>query len=366
MPLFPMAVLVASVALAQPTTRPIPPATVAATRPVFRPAPRPLGEPLGKVPLRDLCRLSMENGQIEVTTTLQSTSAMARPVTIPELDGQSKVICHDYIYSLENLLTRPDGRHITTKVDVRTANVNIEQTVQEGQQIHTVALYQSRSDSRTGLKAGQVRLTVTSTVTGAATRPQQISWQAEDLGALRRQRPAEIDQYLRPVLRTLHAEHLLAPEPWAAHQVLADPQPAAQLHADVMELVAKLDADAYLDRQEAAARLQKMGGHAAAVLSRLDRGRLSHEQRLAVERILQSPQTLSAAMIQSLRNDPNFLLDCLYVPDRSVRAAALARLQQMRPDVKFDIDADPDARAAGVARLRAALASVTPPQAGDR
>lgn len=345
---------------AQPASRPVgatsgPPSTrPVATRPV-RPPPA-LGEPLGKMPLRDLCRLAVENGQIEIITGLSGGIGFRRPVAVPELGGQTLVSCNDYIYTMENTVTGPDDCKTITKVNVNTSAVIIDQSVQRGNHVRTVALHQARTDSHTGPKTGQVRLTITDTVVGSTTRPQPTVVDAANLAEFRRTRRAEMEQHVRPILRLLRAEHVMAPEPWEAHQVLTERGPDDKVRAAVMDLLARLDADSYQQRQDAAAQLEKMGGHAAAILSRLDRDSLSHEQRLTIDRILKSPRTLSSQIIQSLRNDVHFVLDCLYVDDRDVREAALARLRQLYRDVTFDIDADSDARTTAINVLRTRLA----------
>ena len=54
---------------------------------------------------------------------------------------------------------------------------------------------------------------------------------------------------------------------------------------------------------------------------------------------VKSSNTLPAETTQRLRQDPHFLLDCLYFDDAEVRAAALGRLDDFQPVM---LHANPD------------------------
>ena len=181
-----------------------------------------------------------------------------------------------------------------------------------------------------------------------------IQYIAPDFATLRRQHPKEIDQYLRPLLRQLQMESVLAADPMVAWQVFADdlkPDPATL--TIVQALLPALDSDSFQDRDRALQSLQEKGLPVAVAITHLDRSKLSDQQNMLLDTAMAAFQPQRGADLSKWRNDQEFLLDCLYTEDLAIRTAALEALQRKlaRP-VKFDVTADFATRSAAVDAMR--------------
>ena len=180
---------------------------------------------------------------------------------------------------------------------------------------------------------------------------------APDFQTMMREHPAEADQFIRPLFRSIGQDAALAPDDHVAWQVLSghwqlDPSLAAR----VREMLPALnDADFHV-RDRALSELDSMGMPGAAVLLHLDRVNLTPEQNLMIDRTLAPFEQLSAKDADRLRGNVQFLLDCLYVGDRDVRAAALDQLRQVTgKDLAFNVDGQESDRSAAVSALRKQL-----------
>jgi len=188
--------------------------------------------------------------------------------------------------------------------------------------------------------------------------PRNFSMQAADFQTLLREHGRETEEYIRPLFRQLGQESALAPDGRVAWQVLADHwQPNAELAEKVRQLLPTLNDVDFHARDKALAQLESMGMPGAAVLLHLDRLGLSPEQNLLIDRTLAPFAQLSPRDATRLRSDTDFLMDCLYVSNAEVRAAALDRLKQVTgKELSFDLEAPESARPAAVSELRKQLA----------
>ena len=181
-----------------------------------------------------------------------------------------------------------------------------------------------------------------------------IQYIAPDFATLRRQHPKEIDQYLRPLLRQLQMESVLAADPMVAWQVFADdlkPDPATL--TIVQALLPALDSDSFQDRDRALQSLQQKGLPVAVAITHLDRSKLSDQQNMLLDTAMAAFQPQRGTDLSKWRNDTDFLLDCLYTEDLAIRTAALDALQKkLGKTVKFDVTADFSARSAAVDAMR--------------
>lgn len=202
---------------------------------------------------------------------------------------------------------------------------------------------------------------ISDTLTGSTRVDRRID--ALSFDALRREHAAEVEQYLRPVIRRLGFEStVFRVEPRIAWQVLGTSEaidPAVRRR--VAALVAELGDPAYARREAARAALEAIGSAAALVLAGGDRAALSPEAASAVDALLADLAPLGEAERSRLADDRAFLLDCLMVEDRDVRALALARLRRVSgAAVEFNLDAPEAARAAAVEALRPRLGAGAP------
>jgi hypothetical protein len=181
-----------------------------------------------------------------------------------------------------------------------------------------------------------------------------IQYLAPDFATLRRQHPKEIDQYLRPLLRQLQMESVLAADPMIAWQVFAEDLKPDQATLKAVEaLLPALDSDSFQDRDRALQALQQKGLAVAIAITHLDRGKLSDQQNMLLDTAMAAFQPQRGADLSKWRSDQDFLLDCLYTEDPAIRTAALDALQKKlaRP-VKFDVTADFEARRSAIDALR--------------
>ena len=178
--------------------------------------------------------------------------------------------------------------------------------------------------------------------------------EASDLRALVRDHPGEAEKYVRPLLRDLGQKSLLEPEARTAWQVFPDRwRPDPEAARKVRELLPGLGGADFHSREAAEAGLRRLGDAGTAVLLHTDRAGLSPEQNLGIDRLLADLHPLSAAEAAGLRDDTEFLLDCLTIDDAKLRAAALDRLRELSgKDLSFDPDAPDADRDAALSVLR--------------
>lgn len=187
---------------------------------------------------------------------------------------------------------------------------------------------------------------------------------ASDLPALIREHPREVDEYLRPALRQLGIESLVAVDQRVAWQVFSDQwTPDEQTSRKVNEILPLLNSPDYRRREAATRQLQQLGVAGALALLHLDRTGLSEEQKTRIDSVIAAYQTLSPDEARKLREDVGFLLDCLLIDDPRLRHAALEQLRKVagRP-IEFDEQADASHRSDQAAKLRGQL---LPPPAGQ-
>lgn len=248
--------------------------------------------------------------------------------------------------------------NVTVSLKPQDHSLQLSKTVQtSGGPMYEVIFTQNRAQTSGG--SGFVQLIIVQTrAAGAA--PDQINLEGADFFSFVREHPVETEQHLRPLFREFGQEAVFAPDSTTAWQVFSDlwqPDPAVAKY--VQALLPALDADDYHTRNAAQLRLQRLGQDGAAVMIHLDRSRLSAEQNARIDRALVPFAQLPSREAVRLRSDPEFLLDCLYSDNVSLRTAAVNRLKQtIRPDLQFDVNASPEARATAVGALRAQLVPV--------
>lgn len=190
---------------------------------------------------------------------------------------------------------------------------------------------------------------------------------APDLITLRRNHARDVDQYLRPLLRELGLESLLAAELAMAYQVFApDLKPDAAAQEQLAKLLPALDDDSYARQQEALRQIGRLGLAGAVAIAHLDRSKLSAQQNVLLDAAV-APFAPAQTAPRVLRNDVDFLVDCLYLTDPTICAAALRQLQRITGrQLDFDVGAQGERRAAAVDELRAAVHRKEPPAGAGR
>jgi hypothetical protein len=327
-----------------------------------------------ELPASDLAAvisIHVEKSGLAVFTTLPPTVGPAR-VKIKNLPGLCRVNIHmpegrktaasytPEIFSFEHFDFSQPGTTTATTVQVTGWNLQVSQDIESPTDMKQVSLVQTPPDASDG-NVG-IRLRVTVQGNNGDPPAVNIERSAADFLSLRRQYPSDTARYLEPIFRDLHAEAaVFGPDRKLAWEVFApDAATDPKVNAAVKQILARLDADNFRDREAAAADLQKLGQPAAICLSRWNRAGLSPEVNSRIDAFLSSYRPLPDADAQRLRGDVNFLIDCLYDNDNFIVQSALARLHQVTGrTIQFDPALRDDARRAAIDQLRQSLTPTT-------
>jgi hypothetical protein len=310
----------------------------------------------------DVVQVFVHDNDLVLTSKLAPTEQAV--VRAPGLGGLTTVrITHDQrdptmppvdTFNLDNVdYTVPGIVAIHTSINQSPGKLTLSQDHDRiDDQLHSVQLIQTTGEIGEG--DHRVMLYVQVTV------PPEVNKKlaADSIVDLRRRYPAETQTYLEPIFRTLRQEGFLSQvDPRLAWQVFAEAfVPSPKLQSDLKTVLAKLDSDDYQERQAASRTLNDLGQPAALALMRVDRKSLSDEQRGRVDAFVAKFRTVQPEEAERLRNDRDFLLDCLYAEDLGIRTRALDQLRKVtgRP-VEFDLSADAAHRLTAIEKLRAAI-----------
>jgi hypothetical protein len=188
-----------------------------------------------------------------------------------------------------------------------------------------------------------------------------------DFATLLHKHPREVDEYLRPLLRELKLDNLFAVDDTTAWQVFADQwQGNPKVASEVARLLPELDRDVYPAREAARQALIELGPDAALVVYRMNRQGLSPEQRCQLDALLTLNSFVSRAEAARLKTSSDFLLDCLYSQNPTIRQIAAHGLaEKLKHEVTVDAT-DAEKRAQQVEALRTELGrgATTPEEKG--
>lgn len=315
---------------------------------------------LGRHRLEELMRLRVDGRFLSLSTPLAGVpNDQPRRVTIDNLPGFTFLNVHrdPSTGSLDRYsLSAADfpRERITTTISVsyQGGSLTITRSTRTADAMHQVIFMQQRGVQSSGGDAVELFI-----VSSSDYQPQQLTFTSADFLSFLRDHPEQTDVYIRPMLRQLHCEALLCPDPSVAWQVFSDlrkPDPVMARRVDeVLPSLKDLD---YHTRNQGLVKLRQLGREAVDVIENMDRSKLTPEQNVRLDRFLLQYEQLSPKEVGRLRADPTFLLDCLYSDDQSVRQAAADRLRTtFRPDLDFDVNAPLDTRTAAVATLRQQL-----------
>lgn len=318
---------------------------------------------LGEYDLGEVIRFSFRGGRLRPVTQLVLPSGTTYALKLKGMPGAAKV----QIISDASGLSGPDHNFIQfgyRDLTVR-GTIAVYTDVLCGPELLNVS-------QSTDLPGGD-ELTV-QLVPGAAgpravtlyiqLAPQRaIHYSAGSVAELALKYPQQVDEHLRPIFRLLRQEQVaFEADPRMACQILSADWPVDPKTADATNAaVARLAADSYADREAATGALLALGEPAAIYLMHADLRHMTTEQAMRVDLFLAPYRPLSEEEAQQLRSDADFLLDCLYSPDATVRSLALQRLRKVSGRA---IDLDPHASGAdfeaAVADLRQALVASMP------
>ena len=329
---------------------------------------------IGKSDIESIAQLSLKNGNLVLQTTHEPTTEMSR-VLVPgptgpcllnlrRSDAPASPSTQPYVPDVL-MLQRYDTQNPEAVIDcitiqVSALNLQFSRDMETNDVVTQVSYVQSwyPSEPTFGTPAeSPVRLRVTLPGKDGGTGT-TISRDEKDFATLRQKYPEDCEKYLLPIFRALHAEALFfAPTRDLAMQVFAsDEKPDPAIEAKVRELVSKLNAQDFRTRKSATNELTALGPPAAVVLMHLDRSGMSLEQSTRIDAIIGSYQPGDSQRASQLRNDPRFLLNCLYLNDPFITPKALERLQQVvgKP-IQFDPNQSSDTRYEALQQLRESI-----------
>lgn len=316
-------------------------------------------------PVTDVVAFNYDHGRLLVHTNLENTENPAR-VDFKGMPGSAVI----RIFSPPNAkssppkyfnldyydFSRPDLIDMHIQVLAGPATEQVVQDFEYPDRTESISMQQSLGPP--GAESVWLRVQVVPEV-GGLDKAMSIAMTAPSFEDLRREHAREVDRYVRPIFHDLQQEaEVFRPDPKVAWQVLGSEwKPDPQLLAKVDEILKRLRAAKFQDREEATVELQQIGEPAAQVLTRMKRDGWSEEQRTRVDAFLGAYHPVKTDEAVRLGTDVDFLLDCLYSDDATVRQLASAQLARVTGKrISLDPRLDEADRAAAVANLRSKLA----------
>lgn len=310
-----------------------------------------------------ILKLCVEDGKLAPDTGLSPwPNFMARRANIDGLTAPAVITYTQYIpddpngrqfeitlesypdndtYSRLHLLWRPIGP--------RANEISIESTDQTSDTFRRVLYMQAPLSAR---------LIVFGNGNATDGEPQTFNVGEKDFATVRQKHPRQVERWLRPIFRQLQQDAAFAPDVSAAWQVLADDWPVQpQVTEQILRILPQLDAEPWRARDAASSDLASLGLQGATAILRLDRRGLTFEQNVRLDEVVSRFRRLPETDARHLGDDPQFLLDCQYSADKTVRQLAAARLTHvLAHPLALDPDAPDAERNAQADALRAQLA----------
>jgi hypothetical protein len=308
-------------------------------------------------------RLAVEQGQLALHTTLKPTPSIERRrADIDGLPSGAIVVYTEFVpghpdgtqfeftfedypdplsYGRIHLLWRPNPSG--------PGELSMESTRQKAHGQYARVIYQQYP--------GQVLLIAYGADNASDRDAENVNLVERNFSELRRRHPAAVEKWLRPVFHRLQQDAVFAADSNAAWQILMDDWPVdAQYQRRVEALVPDLRAPSWSSRNRAANQLASFGREGATVIARLPREHMTIEQNVRLDEILSRFHPLPAEDVKALRSNPNFLLDCEYSDDATVRKLAAARLARVLGHrLDLNLDAPEALRAEAIEKIRSEI-----------
>jgi hypothetical protein len=291
---------------------------------------------LDKHRMSDLLQLQVKDRQLELTTSLtpwpdfagrrveldgiQAPASITYAQLVPDDPAarQFEFRFEDYpngdVFGQLRLQWHPSGAG-------RGGDLSIEKAEQTSHSFLRVFYMQN---------SGMARLLVFSNDASSGQNMQSFNYMEKDFATLRRRHPSEIRDWLRPVLHWIQQDAVFAPDVNEAWQVLESEWPVTdQTQQAVARLLPQLNDERSSVRNRAADALAALGRDGASAIIRLDRQQLSLEQIVRLDEVVARFNRMPDDAVRRLKANPDFLLDCEYCPDLTVRALAAERLRKL-------------------------------------
>jgi hypothetical protein len=331
--------------------------------------------------VEDVVRFSLRAGDLSVTSTIKNDVSGQRQIRLRGMPGMTRVQVGTRFrgpmgitpfFELNHTqFAEPDGGvAVQTRIAAQGGSMRLERTARVGDVTTRVSFSQGATFSRRGRfeprdagaggGAGErVRLRANSSQPVAPASPPEDSWEAPTFAELLRKYPGPVARYLGPLFRDFGQDaEVFRVDARLGWQLFPDAVESNEAtSAAIAQLVDRLDADDFRERERATAELEALGGPAMLALADIDRGPLSPEQNTRIDAILSRYAQLDESEAAALLDDAEFLLRCFtYCDLEPLRAAAAKALSRKLADDELGLDATaklPDrVRAADVARER--------------
>jgi hypothetical protein len=230
----------------------------------------------------------------------------------------------------------------------KSGELSIEKSEQTSSSFYRVFYFQN---------PGMARLLVFANDASADHNLQSFNYLEPDFATLRQRHPAEVQDWLRPVLHRLQQDAVFAPELNAAWQVLASQWPVPpQVTQEVGRLVPELDNAQSRVRNHAANQLADLGRDGATAILRLDRTGLSLQQNVRLDEVVARFRRMPRATAYRLEGNVDFLLDAEYCDDATVRSLAAQKLETiLGHPLSLDVNSIGPARLDAIEAIRLGL-----------
>lgn len=322
----------------------------------------------GTFKMTDVCRFEQKDGKWVCTTNLpgSKTKRGAMRVKIEGIPGVS-IVSMNYARDGERPETftfsntrfdDKDAVQITTQITFNYGALSIGRYAQMLDGYRNVTLSQGEMEwdewNRPQAPVG-AQLMVQCEDGKGETAGANVSLSGKDLLELRRQYPKAVDEHLRPVLRQLQLESLLAADPLMAWHVFGgEMRPDEAMLSRLGALLPALDSDDFKARLTAMDAIRGLGLPGAVAATHLDRSKLTDQQDVLLAAALGQHKPRGGVDVEACREDVGFLIDCLYCEDVRLREAALGKLRQKvgSAAVSFDVRAEFARRCDAIEELR--------------
>jgi|GEM_PF-6502450 len=300
----------------------------------------------------EACTFGVKDGRLHLQVKLPvQEGAASRSLRLAVPGGSGTVTSGKGTFILNINQPRDRGNTGRLMIHQLSGQLNISRTTSTGDSSQQITYVQNENTP-----GGALQLTVLILENRTGQVLSQNAYTAANLSEMRRRHANALRQHLGPILRMFNSNIAMGVDLGTARQVLSEPQPKAELAATVRDLVAKLDVEAFAQREAAATKLKGLGADVGPLLRALDRSQLSEHQKLVLAEIVNSLNQLSVEELNRLRRDREFLIDCLYCEEADLTEKALAQLQVVvgKP-VEFDNKLSGESRDKAIEALRAKL-----------
>jgi hypothetical protein len=319
--------------------------------------------PLEKANLRDILRLNVENRMLILRTSIPSTQGdgyslanlpkLKKPALVRIQSGTDKqtnpVIPTNFQFTINDYSVK--NRITTLSISEQQNYITISKSCQFPEGYSNIQFIERMGDND---RSAQLIISEN----GIKDEPSlNINIETSDFFVLLNNYPDECHLWLRPLLREIDQENVMAPDPMIVWQVFSDQWKSdVKIQRQIKELILQLDDDDYRIRENATLSLEKFGRDGALVIMYLNRQNMTNEQRARIDRILSNYIYLTPTEIIYHRRDLVFLIDCLYCNDSLLRKAAFSLIKEWtNTNIQFDVNSNEETRAEKIAFLRKEL-----------